>query len=96
MEMIDYHAALAQSQDAMVRENGIKSFKKIIKILYHHPVSDELISQLSKYLLLDKMEMIWVIYAIVVVSHPDQKADLNQAEQRILKILSQMEPLILH
>ena len=62
-----------QSKDAKIREHGIKSFKKIIKILNHHPLNDDLLEMISKYLKVEKMEMIWIIFVIVVINHPEQK-----------------------
>lgn len=85
-----------QAKDAKVRENAIKSFKKFIKVLNYHPLNDQLISQINQYLQGDKTAMIWITYVIIVINHPDQKADPAKAEQRILLFLRSLEPLLLH
>ena len=52
----------------------------MIKILSNHPLSEDLVDKVGIYLKIDKMEMIWIVYAIVVVNHPDQRKDEAKAK----------------
>ena len=69
LQVVDYHAVLITSLDAKIREFGLKSFKNILKILHYHSPSDALTEKMDKYRQMEKLEMIWIVYIMGVISH---------------------------
>lgn len=90
LDFVDYHATLMQSQDSKVKENALKSFRKFSKIIDDNPISDGLTESMLKYRKMDKMEMIWMIFVISVISHPDFEKDKEIAKTKVMYFLKHL------